>query len=173
MGAGRNLAYRKSLFLENKGFNGLLNVTGGDDDLFVNLHANKSNTAICLGKESLVYSKPKTSLGSFINQKIRHLSVGKRYKRADKFWLSLFTLTQIIFWIAGIILLFVMPAFYWIWALMLLRITLFSATVAVASERFMDKFESWLVPLLDFVFAIYYISTGPVALFTRKIRWTT
>jgi hypothetical protein len=39
---------------------------------------------------------------------------------------------------------------------MLLRITLFSATVAVASERFMDKFESWLVPRLDFVFAIRF-----------------
>src|SRR5690606_33778770 len=38
MGVGRNLAYRKSKFLEEKGFNNFLHVTGGDDDLFVNQH---------------------------------------------------------------------------------------------------------------------------------------
>jgi hypothetical protein len=35
MGVGRNLAYRKSTFLNNKGFGDYMNVTGGDDDLFV------------------------------------------------------------------------------------------------------------------------------------------
>jgi hypothetical protein len=59
MGVGRNLAYRKSLFLNNKGFNGFLGVTGGDDDLFVNQHANGSNTSICVGEKALVYSVPK------------------------------------------------------------------------------------------------------------------
>jgi hypothetical protein len=172
MGVGRNLAYRRSLFLDNKGFNGLLDVTGGDDDLFVNQHANKSNTVVSVGADSLVFSKSKETFSAFIRQKIRHLSVGKRYKSGDKFWLGLFSITHIISWIAGVILLIVFPGFYWIGALMLLRLTLFSATVAVASERFGDKFESWLVPLLDFVFAIYYISTGPVALLTKRIRWT-
>ncbi len=44
MGVGRNMAYRKSFFLEVKGFNNFLNVTGGDDDLFVNQHARGKET---------------------------------------------------------------------------------------------------------------------------------
>ena len=80
MGVGRNLAYRKSLFLNNKGFNGFLGVTGGDDDLFVNQHANAKNTAVSLGEESIVYSVPKRTLSEFFNQKVRHLSVGKKYR---------------------------------------------------------------------------------------------
>ena len=36
MGIGRNLAYRKSLYLSHKGFTTQLNLQRGDDDLFIN-----------------------------------------------------------------------------------------------------------------------------------------
>ena len=39
MGVGRNMAYRKSLFFERKGFASHLNLASGDDDLFVNENA--------------------------------------------------------------------------------------------------------------------------------------
>jgi hypothetical protein len=73
MGVGRNLAYRRSRFLEAKGFHNLLNVTGGDDDLYVNQHAGKA-IPLC-GAESLTYSLPETTWKNFFRQKIRHLSV--------------------------------------------------------------------------------------------------
>ncbi len=85
MGVGRNLAYRKSLFLSTKGFHPYLDTTGGDDDLFVNQHANKRNTKISIGSDSLVHSAPEQSWHGFYVQKIRHLSVGKYYKRSDNF----------------------------------------------------------------------------------------
>ncbi|MEP2023260.1 glycosyltransferase, partial [Reichenbachiella sp.] len=44
MAVGRNLAYRKSSFLDHKGFSKIQHITGGDDDLIVNDHATKSNT---------------------------------------------------------------------------------------------------------------------------------
>ena len=36
MGVGRNLAYRKHLFFDNKGFGSHNHIRSGDDDLFIN-----------------------------------------------------------------------------------------------------------------------------------------
>ena len=41
MGVGRNLAYKKSLFFKNKGFASHINITSGDDDLFIQEVAKK------------------------------------------------------------------------------------------------------------------------------------
>ena len=35
MGVGRNLAYKKSLFFDNKGFASHIHIPSGDDDLFI------------------------------------------------------------------------------------------------------------------------------------------
>src|SRR5690554_3258730 len=44
MGIGRNMAYKKNLFFEQKGFSPILNIDGGEDDLFINRVARKKNT---------------------------------------------------------------------------------------------------------------------------------
>lgn len=170
MGVGRNLAYRKSLFLEKKGFNNYLHVTGGDDDLYVNMHARGKNTRLQIAPESHTYSIPKISWKSFYEQKIRHLSVGKRYRFSHRFLLGLFSLTWIITWFTGVSLLFttenyliMIPfALRWILLVLLFRIMLKKASLT---------FALWAVPILDFLYAIYYLSTGLVALTTKKIRW--
>lgn len=46
MGIGRNLAYKKDLFYEQKGFSAHLNLLRGDDDLFVNQAATARNTKV-------------------------------------------------------------------------------------------------------------------------------
>ena len=59
MGVGRNMAYRKELFFNNRGFNNHMNIKSGDDDLFINEVANSSNTALCFSKESFTISEAK------------------------------------------------------------------------------------------------------------------
>ena len=171
MGVGRNLAYRKSVFLDNKGFSNFLNVTGGDDDLFVNRHATAKTTAVALGTDALVHSFPKTTLKEFYNQKVRHLSVGKKYRFKHQFLLAVFFVTHLITWFAGIPLLFFSSAILWVGSALIFRMLIVTLTVHQAAERFGQKFELWAVPLLDFLFVIYYISTAPVAFLTKKIRW--
>ena len=46
MGIGRNLAYRKALFFDQKGFSAHLNLRRGDDDLFINQVARRDNTRV-------------------------------------------------------------------------------------------------------------------------------
>ena len=52
---GTNLAYRKQLFFEKKGFR-KLNLQFGEDDLFVNEFANKTNTKIEISQDAITQS---------------------------------------------------------------------------------------------------------------------
>ncbi len=53
-GTEYNLAYRKSVFLKNKGFARSLNLRYGDDDIFISEISNGKNTQIELSDESMV-----------------------------------------------------------------------------------------------------------------------
>ncbi|HER09266.1 MAG TPA: glycosyltransferase [Bacteroides sp.] len=88
MGVGRNLAYRKSLFFENRGFASHYHLASGDDDLFVNETATGKNTAVELSKESHTVSVPETSFGEWVKQKQRHLSAGNHYRTASRIRLA-------------------------------------------------------------------------------------
>jgi poly-beta-1,6-N-acetyl-D-glucosamine synthase len=113
MGVGRNLSYRKSLFMKNKGFTSHYSIPSGDDDLFISHVADKSNTTIEISPESLVESLPKTSFVSWTRQKRRHLSTGKYYKSGIKFLLGTYTFSQLLFYASFIWLLF-LPIVYFI-----------------------------------------------------------
>lgn len=172
MGTGRNLAYRKSLFLESKGFHGHLSVMGGDDDLFVNRHATGANTAVSLGTPSLMRSYSKRSWWAFLHQKRRHLSVGKRYRFRDRWRLGSFAITWILTWAVAAPLMFRTQALgYFIWAGFAARELMLCVVVHRASRRMGEPFESWKTPLLDINYAIYYLGTGLSALVSKRIRW--
>lgn len=105
MGVGRNLSYRKSLFMKNKGFTSHYNISSGDDDLFIMQIANKRNTRISIDKDSFMVSDPKTSFRNWYFQKKRHLTTGKEYQFRFKLLLSFFSVTHLLFYISLITLL--------------------------------------------------------------------
>ncbi len=51
-GCAFNMAYRRQLFFDNKGFSSSLNMRNGDDDIFVNEITRADNTAVQLAEES-------------------------------------------------------------------------------------------------------------------------
>lgn len=171
MGVGRNLAYRKSVFLQAKGFNEYLGITGGDDDLFVNQHANASNTKVAIGNDALTVSVPKATWQEFFRQKLRHLSVGKYYRVRDRMLLATFTLSWIICWMSPFYLLTLDHLAAWLGLLFLLRWILLTWVFTTASGKLAVSFEGWKVPFLDFIYAFYYLVAGPVAVLSKKIRW--
>jgi cellulose synthase/poly-beta-1,6-N-acetylglucosamine synthase-like glycosyltransferase len=171
MGVGRNLAYRKSLFINNKGFNTHLSVMGGDDDLFVNEHATGKNTDVSIGREVLVYSQPETTFVNYYYQKLRHLSVGKKYKFADRAVLGLFSISWILTWLVVLPYAPFSPWIYLIGAVFLLRWVLLISLFHFAPKRLGDGFETWKTPFLDFIYAFYYLVAGLMALVSKKVRW--
>jgi glycosyltransferase involved in cell wall biosynthesis len=171
MGVGRNLAYRKSFFLEKKGFNNFLHVTGGDDDLFVNKYATSKNVAVQFHAEAQMESVPKVTWSSFFNQKIRHLSIGKMYRFKHKFLLGIFMFTWVVTWLTCIPLMLLYPEYYVIAIAIVIRWIVLFWNIQTMIHRSKSTFKLWLMPILDFVYPIYYISIGTVALLTKKIRW--
>jgi len=170
MGVGRNLLYRKAVFLQGKGFNRHLHVASGDDDLFVNEHARPGNTAVCLTPASVMVSVPKRTWGEFILQKVRHLSAGKHYRFTHRTVLGLFSLSQMGAWAALVPALLetqhaVLPALFlarWLVMIVLFRLM---------ASRLKMPFEWAWVPVLDFVYAIYYLVAGTRAVLSKKVRW--
>lgn len=171
MGVGRNLAYKKELFLGTKGFNSHLGVTGGDDDLFVNDHATKENTTVAIGANALVFSKPKNSWSEFFHQKVRHLSVGKRYRFLDKIIIGLFSLSLLITWFVALPSLLFISDINYVLSLFLTRLLLLMVLLYEGTKKLGSSFEVWAVPFLDFLYAFYYLVTGVKALFAKKVKW--
>ncbi len=171
MGVGRNIAYRKTFFLENNGFGKYQGVVGGDDDLLVNQYAKRKNTSIILSPDSTVYSNPKTKLRHFISQKTRHLSAGKHYRFADKLLLGILSLSRIIFWLSFIAaILAVFQTYFVLGGFFMVMVSLLTALLLL-KKKTGDKSNIWMLPFLDFIYVFYYISTGLRVLFTKKVRW--
>ncbi|MBS1627034.1 MAG: glycosyltransferase [Bacteroidetes bacterium] len=91
MGVGRNLSYKREVFIKNKGFSSINHIPSGDDDLFINQVANKQNTTIVIDAAAHTLSEPKHTWKSWMNQKYRHYTTSKYYKGKHKFLLSLYT----------------------------------------------------------------------------------
>lgn len=100
MGVGRNLAYAKNLFFQHKGFASHYHIESGDDDLFVQQAATRSNTAVEFSPGSFTASKAKKTWKGWVEQKRRHLSTAGKYKPGDKFRLALYPFAQFLFWLS-------------------------------------------------------------------------
>ena len=105
MGVGRNLSYMKQVFYKNQGFIAHYRVRSGDDDLFINRVANRTNTAIMVHPESYTLSDPKQTMEQWITQKKRHLSTSHLYKFKHKILLGLYAFSLVTFYALFILLL--------------------------------------------------------------------
>ncbi|NBP71348.1 MAG: hypothetical protein EBU52_21745, partial [Cytophagia bacterium] len=73
--------------------------------------------------------------------------------------------------ILGILLLFLSANPIFIAAALLLRLIVMTTTLHIALKRLGDRFELWWVLALDIIYIIYYLTTAPTALLTKKIQW--
>jgi glycosyltransferase involved in cell wall biosynthesis len=98
MGVGRNLSYKREVFMRNKGFSSMNMIPSGDDDLFINKVANKDNTAIMIDPASHTLSEAKKTWNDWMRQKYRHYTTSKYYKPIHKFLLGLYSLSLALFY---------------------------------------------------------------------------
>ncbi|MCL2073582.1 MAG: glycosyltransferase [Marinilabiliaceae bacterium] len=98
MGVGRNLAYKKDLFIKNDGLKSHLNILSGDDDLFVKETATKQNVSIVTNPDAHTISVPHKTLNHWRLQKARHLTTAHLYNFSVKSELILEPISREIFW---------------------------------------------------------------------------
>ncbi len=170
MGVGRNLSYKKDVFLRNKGFSAINNIPGGDDDLFINKVANKRNTSIVIEHDAHTLSEGKKNWKEWYSQKNRHYSTAKYYRGKHKFLLGLYSATQFLFYPFT-----VLAAVFFNW-----QITLSIAAVKLIWQAFiyfkaMKKLnESDLFPMFLFFelwMCLYYILFLPSLFKKEKKTW--
>ncbi len=171
MGVGRNMAYKKALFFKNKGFAAHMHIPSGDDDLFVNAHANRRNTRIQIHPDTFVNTEPKKTWAEYLTQKKRHFGAGKMYKPLHKFILSSQIIIQFLFYGLFVALLCLRES-------QLIAVALFILSVLVRSliyPRLLKKLGyqrlRWWFPLLDVLLFIFLVFNGILSIFVKKVQW--
>jgi len=157
MGVGRNLAYKKDLFFENKGFASHLHLPSGDDDLFIKEVSTPLNTAISSMLSSHTLSEPKTTWKSWIRQKSRHLSTGLYYKTYHKQMLGMWIFSQTLFWILFLILLakhFFIP---YLISLFFIRLIVQLAVSFPLLKKTEEEDLLFLYPILELTYIVFYL----------------
>ncbi len=172
MGVGRNMMYRKSLFLEHKGFAGLLALRSGDDDLFVNKVATRANTAVVCAPASLSWSLPKSSCKEWVIQKRRHLAASSYYKPATRFMLGVEPVMRGL-WYAALVIAFVFGG-AWVgllaWLLLVVRMAVQVGLVNRAARSLGEKTFGLEVVWYDMILPVMtavLLSTQPRNQHTR------
>jgi cellulose synthase/poly-beta-1,6-N-acetylglucosamine synthase-like glycosyltransferase len=104
-GSGTNLAYRKSLFYEQKGFSTYLNMKRGEDDLFVNEVATRKNTRVEYSARSVMRMEMPATKKIWTGEKLEHYATSHHYKgflkkllSVEPFFRLLFLLECIALW---------------------------------------------------------------------------
>ncbi|PPL00999.1 glycosyltransferase family 2 protein [Parapedobacter indicus] len=79
---GANLIYRRDVFYEMGGFNGIDHLASGDDELFLHKVAASypNKIGFCKSRDAIVYTDAKRNLRGFINQRRRWASKSTHYK---------------------------------------------------------------------------------------------
>ncbi len=174
MGTGRNLSYTKQLFFRVGGFVSHYNVPSGDDDLFVNKAAGKTNTALAFNKESHTLSQPKTTFAAWFKQKTRHLTAGKYYKKSDKLWLGVDKVTRTAFYLLFVLLMIFPPAkplFHTVMGAFAVMIFMQILITQRAAQKLDEKNVGWWAPLLELFFVIFEPFWMLTSIISKKNQW--
>jgi glycosyltransferase involved in cell wall biosynthesis len=174
MGVGRNLAYRRSLFVKAKGFTSHYKINSGDDDLFINQTATKNNTCVEISQESFTYSEPKKTFSAWFFQKKRHVSTAKYYKPGHKLRLLIYSLSQFLFFVgffavaivSGLNLLFLIASLVLFVRWIVLLLLYYNAC---------KKFNESKLFIFSPLFEVIFLLLNPVFLFSnwlfKRNKW--
>ena len=161
---GRNLMFRKSMFLEGKGYDGNLKYIGGEYEFLVNKFAKRGNTAVATTPESwLVEENPYGK--RWKNRQLFHLETRRHLKR------SFSHRFQIIAWQALIHIPYIALIICLAWGIThsYWMLTAFAAVAMIAvyglrayfanwsNLAFDAKIPVWKLPFYEIAWAWYYL----------------
>lgn len=171
MAVGRNLAYKRSLFFEHKGFAKHLHLLSGDDDLFINQVANGENTAVVMQETARTNSRAKTTYSDWWYQKKRHLTTASHYRWYYQMALISMSFSQLLFYV-GFIVVLCLPGAPWIaLGVFGIRLLLQMITFSLTSKRLGERDLIWFTFLFELVLLIFYLMLGGWSLISKSSKW--
>ena len=175
MGIGRNLAYRKELFYQQKGFSAHLNLQRGDDDLFINHVATPENTRVETDAKAIVRMPPLLRAKDWKEEKIGYASTARLYHGMQRRLAGFETLSRLAFhatWTAAMII--GILHFHWLAAgvaflLFLLRFTMQAVIVnKTACDLEEQRSYYFTLPVFDLLQPIQSLRWKWYCLFRKK-----
>ena len=175
MGIGRNLAYRKELFYEHKGFSAHLNLQRGDDDLFVNHVATAENTRVETDADATVRMQPVFRAKDWREEKIGYASTARLYHGMQRWLAGLETTTRLAFhaaWMATLAT--AILHFHWLAAgiaflVCILRFILQAIIVNKTAKDLNDRRRYyWSLPVFDVLQPLQSLRWKLYCLFRKK-----
>lgn len=165
-GNGRNLSYRRSLFMRKRGFIYHYSIPDGADDMFVNQNCNGNNTRVVLTQDSFTVVEPMNSLAQWHSYRKHRTITHKYYPLWLKLSRALPSCCLVLFYLAGALLL-ASTAMPWplLLAALLVKLSWQIVATSRAAARLMVKpVVAWLSPLLEiyFLFANTILSLSPL-----------
>ena len=97
MGIGRNLAYRKELFFNAKGYSAHLNLQRGEDDLFINQMATGENTRVETNINATIRMQPVERYKDWKEEMLSYSATSRHYKGTQRNLLGFETLSRLLF----------------------------------------------------------------------------
>lgn len=165
MGVGRNLAYKKSLFMKNSGFISHYKIPSGDDDLFINKVANRKNTLIEINPKSFTVSASKENFHGWWMQKRRHLTTGKFYKPKHKFLLGLYSGSLMLFYLFFVLLLIIKFSFILVIGAFSLRML----SMLIIFKNSMIRLNEKKLLLISPIIELFLLGIYPVIILANQV----
>jgi len=153
MGVGRNMSYRKNLFMQ-VGYSSQLHIPYGDDDIFVNRNATKQNLALEIDRNSFMMTLPQASFKKWYRQKVRHLKGGLEYKQKHRFWLGINYISVFLFYACFTAALVVEPLSWMVWAIFGLRLLSYLTISGFVLKKLSNLRLIWLLPFLEIIYQL-------------------
>ena len=166
-GCGRNLAYRKSLYYNQKGFASHLNLQRGEDDLFVNRTANKKNTRIETSPESIIRITAPHFKKNWAEDKLSYNMTSHYFKGISRYVMGFETCSRLLFFLAIIACLVYgiwiqdwitvgIASFLWLIRFILLLVLFRKTSIALGERKFYTTLLlfDWMQPIWNFRFKI-------------------
>jgi glycosyltransferase involved in cell wall biosynthesis len=171
MGVGRNLAYRKKVFLKSQSGQKYADIRSGDDDLLVNEMAEKAKVEICIKSEAHTISAPKTRWRSYLIQKRRHLQAGSKYKQSDRIRLAFLGISTLFFWLSFFLLCLKASYIMIIFPIFAVKLMLQYFTFGRIMQKLQERNLLFWVPLLEFFYIVSMTVVGVSTWIWKVDRW--
>jgi len=169
---GGNFAYRKKIYRELNGFDGLEKILSGDDDLFLQKISSQThwNVQCCSDFNAIVSTHAPVGFKHFTNQRKRHISAAKHFRLPVKIGYTIYFLSKLI-----LMVIFLYSIYKFGFSMFLIKLILLSYLLTCIILLRMVKLSKQaylliLYPIWEIYYLINHIILGPLGLF-GNITW--
>ncbi|MBK9936468.1 MAG: glycosyltransferase [Cytophagaceae bacterium] len=162
MCSGANIAYRKVVFFEVKGYDGNEHLASGDDEFLMHKIAQKYPGSIRFsgGIKSLVLTNDSKNLTQFFNQRIRWASKWSFYKSLVPKILAIYV------FVLNLGSIYLLMSGFWFW--LIARAIFEFIFLVIILTKFKKISSIIIIPLVQFIYPFYVVFFGIKSFFSNK-----